>query len=83
MSGEPDILACDAAGLSDEGPRKRLLCEVDYFLLTHQFVASKRHPERLWRTQKGSGHGDEELRRLIRCSLRFAWSSDGVKNLTP
>ena len=31
--------------------------EVDHFLLTHQFVTSKRHPERLWRVQKGSGMG--------------------------
>ena len=57
MSGDPEILACDAAGLSEEGPRKRLLYEVDHFLLTHQFVTSKRHPERLWRVQKGSGMG--------------------------
>ena len=56
MSGDPEILACDAAGLSGDGPRERLLLrEVDLFLLTHQFVASKRHPERLWRVQKGSG----------------------------
>ena len=48
MSGDPEILACDAAGLSGEGPRKRPLRGVDLFLLTHQFVASKRHPERLW-----------------------------------
>ena len=40
---------------SDEGPKKRRLREVDFFLLTHQFVASKRHPERLWRVQKVSG----------------------------
>ena len=46
MSGDPGILACDAAGLSEEGPRKRQLCEVDRVLLTHQFVASRRHPER-------------------------------------
>ena len=32
MSGDLDTLACDAAGLSDEGPRKRLLREVDLFL---------------------------------------------------
>ena len=57
MSGDPEILACDAAGLSEEGPRKRLLYEVDHFLLTHQFVTSKRHPERLWRVRKGSGMG--------------------------
>ena len=37
-------LACDAAGLSEEGPRKRLLREVVRFLLNHQFVATKRHP---------------------------------------
>ena len=55
MSGDPEILAYDAAGLSDEGPRKRLLREVDFFLPTHQFVASERHPEWLWRVQKGSG----------------------------
>ena len=55
MSGDPEVLASDAAGLSEEGPRKRLLCEVVRFLLTHQFVASRRHPERLWRVQKGSG----------------------------
>ena len=39
MSGDPGTLACGAAGLSDEGPRKRLLREVDLFLLIHQFVA--------------------------------------------
>ena len=55
MSDDPEMLACDAAGLSEEGPRKRLLREVDRFFLTHQFVASKRHLERLWRVQKGSG----------------------------
>ena len=37
-------MACDAAGLSEEGPRKRLLREVVRFLLNHQFVATKRHP---------------------------------------
>ena len=57
MSGDPEILACDAAGLSEEGPRKRLLYEDDHFLLTHQFVTSKRHPGRLWRVQKGAGMG--------------------------
>ena len=57
MSGDPEILACDAAGLAEEGPGKRLLYDVDHFLLTHQFVTSKRHPERLWRVQKGSGMG--------------------------
>ena len=57
MSGDPEILASDAAGLSEEGPRKRLLREVDRFLLTHQFVASKRHPERLRRVRKGSSVG--------------------------
>ena len=57
MSGDLEIFACDAAGLSEEGPRKRSQCEVDHFLLTHQFVTSKRHPERLWRVQKGSGTG--------------------------
>ena len=57
MSGDPEILACDAAGLSEEGPRKRLLYEDDHFLLTYQFVTSKRHPGRLWRVQKGSGMG--------------------------
>ena len=46
MSGDPEILASDAAGLSEEGPRKRLLREVDRFLLTDQFATSKRHPER-------------------------------------
>ena len=52
MSGDPEILACDAAGLSEEGPRKRLLYVVDHFLLTHQFVTSKRHPERLMASTK-------------------------------
>ena len=55
MSGDPEILARNAAGLSEEGPRKRPLREVDRSRLTHQFVASRRHPERLWRVQKGSG----------------------------
>ena len=55
MSGDPEILACDAAGLSEEGPGKRPRREVDRSRLTHQFVASRRHPERLWRVQKGSG----------------------------
>ena len=39
MSGGTEILSCDAAGLSEKGPRKRLLRAVDCFLLTHQFVA--------------------------------------------
>ena len=71
VSGDPQILACDAAGLAKEGPRKRLLFDVDHFLLTHQFVTSKRHPERLWRVQKRFRHGDEELWRGVGRSLRF------------
>ena len=55
MTGDPEILACDAAGLSDQGARKRLLREVDLFLLTHQRVASEHPPERLWREQRSSG----------------------------
>ena len=54
FTGDPEILACDAAGLS-EGPRNRLLYEVDYFLLTHQFVTSRRHPESYGEYKKGSG----------------------------
>ena len=61
-----------AAGLSEEGPRKRVLFEVDHFLLTHQFVTSKRHPERLWRVStKRFRHGDEELWRGVGRSLRL------------
>ena len=71
MSGDPEILACDAAGLSEEGPRKRLLYEVDHFLLTHQLVTSKRHPERLWRVQKGSGMGMKNIWRGVGRSLRL------------
>ena len=71
MSGEPEILACDAAGLSDEGPRKRLLCEVDHFFLTHPFVASKRHPVRLWRAQKGSGMGMKNSGELSDAAFAF------------
>ena len=55
MSGDPGILACDAAGLSEEGQRKRLLCKVVCFLLTYQFVPSRRHLGRLWRVQTGAG----------------------------
>ena len=70
-SGDPEILACDAAGLSEEGPRKRLLREVDRFFLTHQFVASKRHPERLWRVQKGSGMGMKNSGELSDAAFPF------------
>ena len=55
VSCDPEILACDAAGTSEEGSRKRLQYKVGRFLLTHLFVASKRHLESLWRVQKGSG----------------------------
>ena len=78
MSGDPEILACDAAGLSDDGPRKRLLCKADHFLLTHQFAASKRHPERLWRVQKGSVMGDEETQVSYPMQPSLSWSDDGV-----
>ena len=71
MSGDPEILTCDAAGLSDEGPRKRLLREVDLFPLTHQFVASKRHPERLWRVQKGSCMGMKNSGELSDAAFSF------------
>ena len=57
MSGDPGSLADDAAGLSVAGSRKRVLLDIDRFLLTHQCAASKRHPERLWRVQKGSDIG--------------------------
>ena len=63
MIGDSEILACDAAGLSEEGPRKRQLYEVDRFFLTHQFAASKHHLESLWPVQN-------ELRRIVRRSLR-------------
>ena len=71
MSGDPEILAYDAAGLSDEGPRKRVLREVDLFILTHQFVASKRHPGRLWRVQKGSGMGMKNSGELSDAAFAF------------
>ena len=71
MSGDPEILAYDAAGLSDEGPRKRLLRKVDLFLLTHQFVASERHPEWLWRVQKGSGMGMKNSGELSNAAFAF------------
>ena len=71
MSGDPDALASDAAGLSEEGPRKRLLYDVDRFLLTHQFVASRRHPERLWRVQKGSGMGMKNSGELSDAAFAF------------
>ena len=71
MSGDPEVLASDAAGLSEEGPRKRLLCEVVRFLLTHQFVASRRHPERLWRVQKGSGMGMKNSGELSDTAFAF------------
>ena len=70
MIGDPEVLASDAAGLSEEGPRKRLLCEVDRFLLTHQFVASRRHPERLWRVQNGSG---KEMKNSGKSDADFAF----------
>ena len=75
-SGDPEILACDAAGLSEEGPRKRPLCEVDRFLLTHPFVASRRHPARLWREQKGSGMGMKNSGELS--DATFAYLVDGA-----
>ena len=65
MSGDPEIQACDAAGLSEEGLRKRPLREVDRFLLTHQFVASRGHTESMWRVQRRFRHGDEELWRVV------------------
>ena len=71
MSGDPETLACDAAGFSDEGPRKRLPREVDLFLLTHQFVASKRHPEKLWRVQKVSGMGMKNSGELSDAAFAF------------
>ena len=71
MSGDPEILACDAAGLSDEGPKKRPQREVDLFLLTHQFVASKRHPETLRREQQGSGMGMKNLGELFDAAIAF------------
>ena len=71
MSGDPEILACDAAGLSEQGPRKRLLCEVDRFLLTHSFVASRRHPERLWRVQKKSRMGMKNSGELSDAAFAF------------
>ena len=77
MSGDPEILACDAAGLAEEGQRKRLPYDVDHFLLTHQFVTSKRHPERLWRVQKGSGMGMKTLERC-RTQPSLSWLSDGA-----
>ena len=70
MSGDPEILVCDAAGLSEEGPRKRLPCEADRFLLTYQWPRDailKGYGE----YKKRLRHGDEELRRIVRCSLRF------------
>ena len=71
MSGDPEILACDAAGLSEECPRKRQLCEVDRFLLIHQFVASRR--------QAWGG------RTRASCPMQpsLSWSSDGATNGTP
>ena len=75
MNGDPENLARDAAGL---GPRKGLQCEVGRFLLTHQFVASKRLPERLWRVQKRFRHGDGELGRVCLTQPSLSWSSDGA-----
>ena len=57
MSDESEFLAVDAVSLSDEGPRKRLIHDVDRFFLEYQFVTTNRHPDKLWHVKKGSGMG--------------------------
>ena len=56
MSGEPQVWAVNATGFPLEGPKKRLIDDLEY-----QFVTTKRHPDRhpdrSWRVKKGSGMG--------------------------
>ena len=60
MSGEPDFLAVDAAGLFMEYQRKRRFHDVDPFLRECQFVTIKRHPDKLRRVKKRLRHEHEE-----------------------
>ena len=85
MSGEPGFSAVDTAGSSMEGPRKRLVHDVDRFLLEHMFVTTERHPSRLWRVKKGSGMGtknpgelsDAAFAKLVENSVSLeVWSDD-------
>ena len=54
MSGEPEVLAVGAAGLSNKDQEKRLIYDVDRFLREYQLVTTERHPDRLWRVKRGS-----------------------------
>ena len=59
MSGEPEVWAVYATGLSLEGPKKRLIDAIDRLLPEYQFVTTKRHPDRhpnrFWHVKKCSG----------------------------
>ena len=67
----------DAAGSFDEGPRARLLHDVDHFLLESHFVTTKRHPDRHWRVKRGSVMGMQnsgELSDTAFAKLVGTWS---------
>ena len=61
ISGEPEFSDVDAAGSSDEGPKTRLLHDVDHSLLESQFVTTKRHPDRHWCVKEMLSHGHAEF----------------------
>ena len=65
MSGEPEVWAVYATGLSLEGPKKRLIDAIDRLLLEYQFVTTKKTSrqtsKQILARQEMLRHGHEEF----------------------